>query len=159
MTTFIYSFPPIENFAIYYISQQVVLIMSFNLLVGSQPMKAEWRSASMECGGQCVMIALEVPKLCADSWDYLTQVSYCGFRIIDSSVYIANSITALWSCIWNHISVHTGAVALPWCLLRQWQWTLYHLDDVCCTGRESSLLSCNTQLLWARPKSCWSEVW
>ena len=32
-------------------------------------MKAEWRSASMECGGQCVMIAgtLEMPKLYADS--------------------------------------------------------------------------------------------
>ena len=32
-------------------------------------MKAEWSSASMECGGQCVMIAgiTMMPELCADS--------------------------------------------------------------------------------------------
>ena len=48
----------------------------FGWLVGSPLMKAEWRSASMEYGGQCVMIAgtLVMPELCADSQGYLTQV-------------------------------------------------------------------------------------
>ena len=48
---------------------QVVLITQFDWLVGSPLMKAEWRSASMECGGQCVMVAgvSVMPKLCADS--------------------------------------------------------------------------------------------
>ena len=48
---------------------QVVLIPPFDWLVDSPLMKAEWRSASMECGGQCVMIAGDqvMPELCADS--------------------------------------------------------------------------------------------
>ena len=42
-------------------------------------MLAEWRSASMECGGQCVMMAgiTMMPELCADSWDFLDQVLIC----------------------------------------------------------------------------------
>ena len=50
-------------------SYQVVLITRFDWLVGSPLMKAEWRSASMECGGQCVIIAgvPVMPELCADS--------------------------------------------------------------------------------------------
>ena len=42
----------------------------FNLLGEDLLMKAEWRSASMECGGQCVMtagIAMMV-QLSADNW-------------------------------------------------------------------------------------------
>ena len=33
-------------------------------------MQAEWRSASMECGEQCVMISgiVMMPELCADNW-------------------------------------------------------------------------------------------
>ena len=33
-------------------------------------MQAEWRSASMECGEQCVIMAgiIMMPKLCADNW-------------------------------------------------------------------------------------------
>ena len=48
---------------------QVVLMIPFNLLVGSSLMKAEWRYASMECGGQCVMTpgTLEMPELHAES--------------------------------------------------------------------------------------------
>ena len=45
----------------------------FGWLVGNTIMKAEWRSASMECGGQCVMmdgIAM-MQELCADNWGYL----------------------------------------------------------------------------------------
>ena len=38
-------------------SYQVVLMALFSWLVESPLMKAEWRSASMECGGQCVVIA------------------------------------------------------------------------------------------------------
>jgi len=39
--------------------------------------QAEWRSASMECGEQCVMMAgiTMMPELCADNWDTaITQV-------------------------------------------------------------------------------------
>ena len=41
--------------------------------------QAEWRSVSMECGEQCVMmdgIAM-TPGLYADSWDFLDQVLVC----------------------------------------------------------------------------------
>ena len=50
-------------------SCQVALMVPFDLLVGSPLMKAGWRSASMDCGGQCVMIAGDpvMPELCADS--------------------------------------------------------------------------------------------
>ena len=36
---------------------QVVLITPFDWLVDDPLMKAEWRSVSMECGGQCVTLA------------------------------------------------------------------------------------------------------
>ena len=50
-------------------SYQVALMAPFDWLVDSPLMKAQWRSVSMECGGQCVMIAgvPVMPKLCADS--------------------------------------------------------------------------------------------
>lgn len=52
-------------------------MVPFDLLVGSPLMKAGWRSASMDCGGQCVMldgIAMK-PEWYADSWDTVpTQV-------------------------------------------------------------------------------------
>ena len=33
-------------------------------------MQAEWRSASMECGEQCVILSgiTMMPELCADNW-------------------------------------------------------------------------------------------
>ena len=36
--------------------------------------QAEWRSASMECGGQCVVAThiVVIPELCADNWATLT---------------------------------------------------------------------------------------
>ena len=42
-------------------------------------MQAEWRSASMECGEQCVIMdgIPMMPVLCADSWDFLDQVLIC----------------------------------------------------------------------------------
>ena len=49
-------------------------------------MLAEWRSASMECGEQCVQIAgiTMMPELCADNWGTVsTQMevgSYIGKR-------------------------------------------------------------------------------
>ena len=42
-------------------------------------MQAEWRSVSMECGEQCVImdgIAM-MPEFCADNWDFLDQVLIC----------------------------------------------------------------------------------
>ena len=50
-------------------SYQVVLMALFNLLEDGHLMKAEWRSASMECGGQCVVIAggPVMPEWSADS--------------------------------------------------------------------------------------------
>ena len=42
-------------------------------------MQAEWRSASMECGEQYVMIVgiTAMPESCADNWDCLDQVLIC----------------------------------------------------------------------------------
>ena len=42
----------------------------FNWLEDDPLMKAEWRSASMECGGQCVTLVgiPEMPELYADNW-------------------------------------------------------------------------------------------
>ena len=42
-------------------------------------MQAGWRSASMDCGEQCVMMdgIPMMPELCADSWDILDQVLIC----------------------------------------------------------------------------------
>ena len=50
-------------------SYQVALMTPFNWLGDNHLMKAEWRSVSMECGGQCVTIAgvPVMPVLCADS--------------------------------------------------------------------------------------------
>ena len=50
-------------------SCQAALIAPFDWLEDSHLMKAEWRSASMECGGQCVVITggPVMPELCADS--------------------------------------------------------------------------------------------
>ena len=41
--------------------------------------QAEWRSASIECGEQCVMMdgIPMMPGLCADNWDILDQVLIC----------------------------------------------------------------------------------
>ena len=46
-------------------------------------MQAEWRSASMECGEQCVVSGITgitmMPELCADNWDTAStqvEVSY-----------------------------------------------------------------------------------
>ena len=38
--------------------------------------EAEWRSALMNCGGQCVIMdgIPMTPELCADNWDFLDQV-------------------------------------------------------------------------------------
>jgi len=50
---------------------------------------AEWRSASMECGEQCVMIFTGItmmPELCVNSWDTIEmEVSYRHYsnRTID----------------------------------------------------------------------------
>ena len=49
-------------------------------------MLAEWRSASMECGEQCVIIAgiTTMPELCADNWDTVVEVSlFIGKRTGD----------------------------------------------------------------------------
>ena len=42
----------------------------FDLLVDGLLMKAGLRSASVECGGQCVTLAgvAMMPELCADNW-------------------------------------------------------------------------------------------
>ena len=45
----------------------------FDWLVDDPLMKAEWRSASMECGGQCVTHTgiTMMQQLCADNWGSL----------------------------------------------------------------------------------------
>ena len=53
--------------------------------------QAEWRSASMECGEQCVILAgiTMMPELCADNWGTLTQEVNKLFRKKNS--YVAMS--------------------------------------------------------------------
>ena len=48
---------------------RVVAMDPFGWLVDSLLMKAEWRSASMECGEQCVTLVgiVVMPELCADN--------------------------------------------------------------------------------------------
>ena len=45
----------------------------FGWLVDDPLMKEGWRSASMECGEQCVIVIgiIMMPELCADSWGSL----------------------------------------------------------------------------------------
>ena len=49
---------------------RVAAMGPFSWSVGSPLMKAEWRSVSMECGGQCVMVdgTAVMQQLCADNW-------------------------------------------------------------------------------------------
>ena len=49
-------------------SYQVATVAPFDWLEDSPLMKAEWKSASMECGGECVMITggPVMPELCGD---------------------------------------------------------------------------------------------
>ena len=73
----------------------------FDWLEDNPLMKAEWRSASMEYGGQCVMTTgiSMMPELCADSWGYLTQVlytnCYCDILICSVSITSQLKITVL----------------------------------------------------------------
>ena len=54
--------------------------------------QAQWRSVSMECGEQCVIMAgiIMMPELCADNWGTVsTQVevgSYIGKRNGDVTI-------------------------------------------------------------------------
>ena len=60
---------------------QVALMKHFVWLMDQWRVLGEWRSASMECGEECVMVAgvTIMPELCADNWDMmLTQVSSFG---------------------------------------------------------------------------------
>ena len=45
----------------------------FGWLVDDILMKEGWRSASMDCGGQCVMVdgIMMMQQLCADNWGSL----------------------------------------------------------------------------------------
>ena len=52
---------------------------------------AEWRSASMECGGQCVVVTgiTMMPELCADNWGSLDQVyKNVAWEIVVVFIYI-----------------------------------------------------------------------
>ena len=55
---------------------------------------AEWRSVSMECGEQCVVVTgiTMMPESCADSWGTMsTQVKVSLFKIGDVvAVYSGN---------------------------------------------------------------------
>ena len=58
---------------------RVVPMEPFVWLMDGLLMKAEWRSASMECGEQCVTLAgmTMMPESCADDWVTVSaQVSF-----------------------------------------------------------------------------------
>ena len=53
-------------------------------------MQAEWRSVSMECGEESMVVCITIPELCADSWGTMSiqkkVVKSCiGKRIGDYS--------------------------------------------------------------------------
>ena len=53
---------------------RIALMKHFVWLMDQLRVQAEWRSASMECGEQCVTIVVVagitmMPELCADNWD------------------------------------------------------------------------------------------
>ena len=55
--------------------QQLVRVVAMGLfawLVDGPLMKVEWRSVSVECGGQCVTLVgvAVMSKLCADNWGF-----------------------------------------------------------------------------------------
>ena len=65
---------------------RIALMEHFVWLVGLWGVLAEWRSASMECGEQCVIMTgiTMMPELCADSWATVVEVSsFIGKRISD----------------------------------------------------------------------------
>ena len=63
--------------------------------------QAEWRSASMECGEQCVTTLIMVgisamPELCADNWGTMsTEVEVSYFVLL---LLRASSLANLFSC-------------------------------------------------------------
>ena len=60
-------------------------------LVDHWRVQAEWRSASMEHGGQCVMIdgITVMPKLCADNWATVSiQVNLCIGKTFQFVMYL-----------------------------------------------------------------------
>ena len=62
----------------------IVLMKHFVWLMDPWRVLAGWRSASMECGEECAMMAgiTMMPELCADNWDMMsTQVSSFGKEI------------------------------------------------------------------------------
>ena len=70
----------------------------FDWLVDGLLMKAEWRSASVECGEQCVTLAgvAVMPELCADNWGSLLmclgQVWICFNELLHMFFFTTNSI-------------------------------------------------------------------
>ena len=76
---------------------RVVATGHFDWLVDSPLMKAEWRSASMECGGQCVtLVGITVmPELCADNWGslWVCLVQVLKTRLLVSTTYIHYHVT------------------------------------------------------------------
>ena len=49
---------------------RIALMEQFVWLMDLWRVQAEWRSASMECGEQCVILSgiTMMPELCADNW-------------------------------------------------------------------------------------------
>ena len=57
----------------------------FDWLMDDPLMKAEWRSVSMECGGQYVTLAgiTMMPESCADNWGTVSaQVEHICWRLL-----------------------------------------------------------------------------
>ena len=56
----------------------------FVWLMDQWRVQAEWRSASMECGEQCLALTgmTTMPELCADNWGTMsTQVKVSSFLV------------------------------------------------------------------------------
>ena len=70
----------------------------FDWLMDDPLMKAEWRFASMECGGQCVTLVgiIMMQQLCADNWVTASvQVS------IELGIRLEMWVSVVSNCTWN----------------------------------------------------------